>query len=199
MRRLSFTIALAIGLVGSLLLISPLEAGGGGHGGCARPNDGIGETVTIENNCFQTTVLYVQAGTTVTWTNRDYDSHNVTFFDGSQAGSTAYVYKDETVSHAFDQPGLFPYFCSIHPSMFGIVAAGDPADSAFGWSFAAQSPLSPTPPPIATPAPEPAETVTAAGQQASRTAVSHELTAALVLGVGLVSAGGGYWLRRLRN
>ena len=143
----------------------------------AEAHEGTGETVTIENNCFQTTVLYVQPGTTVTWTNRDYDSHNVTFFDGSQAGSTAYVYKDETVSHAFDQPGLFPYFCSIHPSMFGIVAAGEPAGSAFGAS---------------------SEAATVEAQSAG-SSPSMELTTALVLGVGLVSAGGGYWLRRLRN
>jgi len=199
MRRLFTITALAIAFGSSLLLISPLEAGGGGHGGCAKPNDGTGETVAIENNCFQTTLLYVQPGTTVTWTNRDYDSHNVTFFDGSQAGSTAYVYENETVSHAFDKPGLFPYICSIHPSMFGIVAVGDPASTAFGASLAVQRPLPPTPLPSATATPFTAPPTAEAPPQASGSSGSRELTAALVLGVGLVSAGGGYWLRRFRS
>ena len=76
-------------------------------------------TVAIDNFAFGPTDLTVAAGTTVTWTNRDDIPHTVV--------STEKVFKskvldtDEKFSFTFSTPGIYPYFCSIHPKMTGKV------------------------------------------------------------------------------
>ena len=75
--------------------------------------------VAIDNFAFGPTDLTVAVGTTVTWTNRDDIPHTVV--------STEKVFKskvldtDEKFSFTFSTPGIYPYFCSIHPKMTGKV------------------------------------------------------------------------------
>jgi plastocyanin len=80
--------------------------------------------VAIKTFQFSPNPLEVAAGTTVTWTNQDDIDHTVTagtperpegLFDGSLDGEGA------TFNFTFDDPGTYPYFCSIHPSMLGQV------------------------------------------------------------------------------
>ena len=178
-RLLRSLLIVTAGVIGLSAFAAPLEAGGGGHGGCIeQPREGANQPVEITNSCFTPAVLYVEPGTTVTWTNKDEMVHNVTFLDGNRAGDDPELYYRNSVSHTFDTPGLYAYYCSIHPSMLGVVAVGDP--SAFAVSQPAQQPD-----------PSAAATVTAS----SGSALSPSI-AGLILGVGLVSAGGGYLLRR---
>ncbi len=62
-------------------------------------------------------MIQVAKGTTVTWTNQDPVPHTVTF-SGFGSGS---LDTGGTYSHTFSDAGMFPYHCSIHPSMNGAV------------------------------------------------------------------------------
>ena len=61
---------------------------------------------------FSPAAIVVPAGSTVTWTNHDEFTHDVTLPDGTPALSMA---PGEIVSHTFDEPGEFDYMCSLHP------------------------------------------------------------------------------------
>jgi plastocyanin len=92
---------------------------------------------------FQPANIQVPVGTTVTWTNDGNVGHTVTFRNGMKdsgillAGGKQIVpdtfaqpgMKDSgillpqggTVSYTFTSKGIFPYYCTIHPSMQGVV------------------------------------------------------------------------------
>jgi amicyanin len=75
--------------------------------------------VKIDNFTFQPQNVTVQAGATVTWTNRDDIPHTVVSNDGvfkSKVRDT-----DETFSYTFTKAGTYKYFCSLHPKMTGTV------------------------------------------------------------------------------
>jgi plastocyanin len=78
-----------------------------------------GNAVNIDNFAFAPATLTVPVGSTVTWTNRDEEPHNVVANDGSfhspGMGSQA------TFSHTFAKAGSFDYVCSIHPFMHATV------------------------------------------------------------------------------
>jgi plastocyanin len=179
MQRLFASLVLAIaGVIGLLALASPLEAGGGGGHGCPeKPREGTDEPVMIKNSCFTPAVLYVAPGATVTWTNEDELPHNVTFLH-SKLQRLKDLGRSASVSHTFSDPGLYAYYCSLHPSMLDVVAVGDPA------GFVISPPQ----------APAGAETAGDSATASSRSG-STLVIGGLVL-VGLVSAGGGYLLRR---
>jgi len=60
---------------------------------------------------FAPAAITVQAGATVTWTNRDNFTHNVTI-EGEPALTMA---PGEAVSYTFATTGLYAYVCSLHP------------------------------------------------------------------------------------
>lgn len=59
-------------------------------------------------------------GRTITWTNRDFATHTVTFDDGVTPGSTG-LNHDDTFAMAFAAPGSYPYHCAVHSSMRGVI------------------------------------------------------------------------------
>ena len=103
------------GAVGLVLLITPPL----GFGADAGPIQ-----VTIKNLKFMPAEVSVPVGTTVVWVNNDDEPHTVTA-QQKQFRSKA-LDKNETFSFAFDKPGEYPYFCSIHPFMVGVVKVGEP-------------------------------------------------------------------------
>ena len=58
-------------------------------------------------------------GTTVTWTNHDDVPHNIV--STTRQFKSPVLDTDQRFSHAFDAPGTYEYFCSIHPRMTGQV------------------------------------------------------------------------------
>ena len=74
--------------------------------------------VKIDNFTFGPQELKVKAGTTVTWTNGDDIPHTVVSPNNfrSRAMDT-----DGTFSFTFTTPGIYKYFCSLHPHMTGII------------------------------------------------------------------------------
>jgi plastocyanin len=98
---------------------------------------GSGNAVTIQGIAFAPSKLTVNAGTTVTWPNKDNVMHTVTsgrpgkdpipgvskgtkaqpsgVFDHSMSPSGA------TFTFSFKKTGTYPYFCKIHSSMRGVI------------------------------------------------------------------------------
>lgn len=60
---------------------------------------------------FAPAAITVPAGATVTWTNHDNFTHNVSL-EGEGPLTMA---PGQSVSHSFSASGLYPYVCSLHP------------------------------------------------------------------------------------
>jgi 3',5'-cyclic-AMP phosphodiesterase len=83
-----------------------------------QPVDGS-TAVKIDNFSFSPKSLTVKAGTTVTWTNMDDIPHNVVSTE--KKFTSPVLDTDQAYSFRFVEPGSYPYFCKIHPTMTGTV------------------------------------------------------------------------------
>ena len=74
---------------------------------------------TLTTTAFSPDVADIQAGTTITWTNRDSVAHTSTS-DGSgwKSGSVA---PGGQFAFTFQNAGTFSYHCTIHPNMIGTI------------------------------------------------------------------------------
>jgi plastocyanin len=77
------------------------------------PSGTSGTSVKIVDYAFQPDPLTVSAGTTVTWTNNGAVAHTVT---GTGWGSST-LQPGSTYTYTFNTPGVYPYHCSIHPTL----------------------------------------------------------------------------------
>jgi plastocyanin len=75
--------------------------------------------VAVQEFKFAPPVLTVPAGTTVTWTNHDEETHTVTSATGAFA--SAGLGHEEGFSQTFTRPGRYEYFCALHPHMKATV------------------------------------------------------------------------------
>ena len=90
--------------------------------GTGRPKLVVPEgaaVVKITQYKFATDTVRIPAGATVVWANDDVAEHTVTF-DGTEPGSPT-IAPSGTFSHRFDRPGTYPYHCTPHPFMKGVV------------------------------------------------------------------------------
>jgi plastocyanin len=87
-------------------------------GGSTIPPTGSA-TVEIRDFAFNPPELTVQPGTVVTWTNGDSETHTIESEGGSF--SSPDLDSGATFSFTFNEPGTFPYICSIHTSMHGTI------------------------------------------------------------------------------
>ena len=71
--------------------------------------------ISVKEFKFAPSVLTVRVGTTVTWTNRDEETHTVTSATGAFA--SAGLGHEEGFSETFTRPGRYEYFCALHPHM----------------------------------------------------------------------------------
>jgi plastocyanin len=76
-------------------------------------------TIKIDNFAFGPSDVTITAGTTVTWKNEDGEVHRVQ--DDHNGFSSAALDTDDSFSHTFATPGVYHYFCSIHPYMVGKI------------------------------------------------------------------------------
>jgi plastocyanin len=79
-----------------------------------------GQTITISNFTFGPMEITVPVGATVTWVNGDDVPHTVRAVDG--AFHSKPLDTDERFSFTFTRPGVYNYFCSIHPKMTAKVS-----------------------------------------------------------------------------
>ena len=79
-------------------------------------------TILIENFAFNPSSLTVKSGTIVTWKNQDGTPHTVVADPASlEAFSSDSLPNGASFSFTFTRPGTYPFHCSIHPSMKGMV------------------------------------------------------------------------------
>ena len=127
MRRRIVMISILGVILGAFWPSAPATAGGG----CHDPQFGDEKTDEIKmgNLCFYPTVARVEPGTQVTWRNGDPVTHMATGAGGAW-GSADEVASNGRTTFTFDEPGVFPYSCPIHPGMVGAVVVNDGVASA---------------------------------------------------------------------
>jgi plastocyanin len=76
-------------------------------------------TVTIDHHAFAPAALTINAGTTVTWKNADDSPHTVR--SRSQTFASGALDTGDSFSQTFATPGVYQYFCSLHPFMVGEI------------------------------------------------------------------------------
>lgn len=74
--------------------------------------------VKIGNFTFGPQELKVKAGTTVTWTNEDDIPHTVVSPNNFRSKP---LDSEEKFSLTLTTPGIYKYFCSLHPHMTGTI------------------------------------------------------------------------------
>jgi plastocyanin len=90
--------------------------------GCgAADGPRVGE-VKIADFHYSPVRLEIQTGGSVTFTNLDNVSHDVSSDTGSALEfDTGRLRTDEGATLSFDEPGSYPYLCAFHPWMTGTV------------------------------------------------------------------------------
>jgi plastocyanin len=131
-RRPKVSAAAGAVLLGALVLVPVLGQGlasASGGGGCGRPvTDAKGTGVDIRDFCFSPTILRVGIGDAVTFTNVDPFPHSVL---GANATWGDYAgFKKRSVMYRFSEPGVYPYVCTYHVGMVGVVVVGNGAGGA---------------------------------------------------------------------
>jgi plastocyanin len=76
--------------------------------------------VTIRLLKFAPEKIEVKSGETVEWANADLTPHTATSQGGQEINSGA-INAGASWRHTFPNSGTFPYFCTFHPEMKGIV------------------------------------------------------------------------------
>jgi len=103
-------------------------AGGGCHGEDeATATEGSSSVVRLQGCTFGPTITRVPVGTEVRWVNVAGQTHDVVgrrFEWGSEA-----LDNGQSFAHRFSAAGVYPYSCSFHPGMAGIVVVGGPASA----------------------------------------------------------------------
>lgn len=118
-----------IGAVAAILSFAAVGTIASAGGGCA-PEDSThtratGTAVSITGCKFAPVVLPAPAGATITWTHRDqYPPHNV-YGLGWGMSMGRLLEQGGTYTSTFNKPGIYPYQCSLHPGMSGVVIVGD--------------------------------------------------------------------------
>jgi plastocyanin len=181
MRRITASTILAAMTLLALAGGTSAEAGGGCHDD--KLTDERGVEVALEKRCFEPTVVRVDPGQQVTFTNKDPDAHKVTGVANSW-GTYDELGQGDTVSYQFDKAGVFPYFCVLHPSMVGavVVGAGRAASAGtnVGDGVKAVSALAP------------GEGADESEGQVIAKGDDRDITVPLIIGVGVLAAGAGF-------
>lgn len=118
-------IALSVTVLMATVAPAGIASAGGGHCRTQAITDGDGVAVEVVGFCYEPTVLRIETGQTVKWTNRDAAPHTVSGVNGAWGDFTEFA-EDQSVRFSFSTDGVFPYFCALHPGMIGAVVVGDP-------------------------------------------------------------------------
>ena len=83
---------------------------------------GAAFNVDIINFSFQPSSLNIQAGDTVTWTQKDIAPHTAT--SDTDIWASPILALNATFPFTFNNNGVYPYHCAVHPSMVASVTVG---------------------------------------------------------------------------
>ncbi len=107
-------IAGPLAIAAAIVLAGCSGTGSSGGGTAASPV----ATSTIDlppSYKFVPAAITVSAGTSVTWTNHDNFTHNVTFKDGGLPSDEHVLKPGETYSFTFATAGTYHFQCTFHP------------------------------------------------------------------------------------
>ena len=87
----------------------------------ARPASAADAAVTIDNFTFSPATITIAPSGRVVWTNWDDIPHTVTDAANPKTIKSPPLDTGDAYSRTFDTPGVYAYFCSLHPHMQGTV------------------------------------------------------------------------------
>jgi len=93
----------------------------------APPAAAVEQVVSIKDFAYAPANIQINAGDTVTWTNLEaIMPHDVSTTVPDQPPpvlpfQSPLLQSGESFSFTFSQPGVYQYFCSLHPNMLGYV------------------------------------------------------------------------------
>ena len=129
MKRVGVLLMLAVLLAMPAVAAAQYPSGGGSSGGGIQiggggsPRGDSGQTVmsdvAIVDFAFQPALIIVGVGDTVEWTNTGNAKHTVD--SDTEIFESDILNHRETFRYTFNDPGIFPYHCDIHPHMRGMV------------------------------------------------------------------------------
>jgi plastocyanin len=122
-RRLAVSIAtVPLLVVLGLALAGAATAGGGCHEGGETASTGSSAVVRISGCTYGPTINQVPVGVAVTFLNTSSAPHDVT--GRSFAWGSDVLENGASYSYQFTKAGIYPYSCSLHPGMAGVVIVG---------------------------------------------------------------------------
>ena len=130
-----FAAIAVLAMIGTLAGVTAAQAGGGGH---CEPSEGDGGVVDLQGACFLPSTLHADTGETITFVNRDAFAHNVS---GTGWGQYEDLAQGERFTTSFADPGIYPFACTLHPGMNGVVLVGQTGVSE---TAAAAQPITPS-------------------------------------------------------
>ena len=78
-----------------------------------------GSAVKSSNKSYFPKLTQIKSGDTITWTNKDISVHTVTSND--DLFDSGMMMSGDTFEQTFEEPGLYEYYCMLHPWMTGAV------------------------------------------------------------------------------
>lgn len=91
-----------------------------------QPPENLANTteIAIENSAYQPSLITVEQGTTVIWTNEDSKTHTVKT-ESSPGPDSEPLAEGETYSYTFEEAGTFNYFSEQNPEVRGTIQVVD--------------------------------------------------------------------------
>ncbi|MDQ3963970.1 MAG: hypothetical protein M3277_08695 [Actinomycetota bacterium] len=121
--KTKLVLLVAAALILGAFLVAPAKAGGGPH--CEpQITDARTNVVTLAKNCFSPTIARVDVGNEVTFVSKDPVPHTIT---GALFvfGDMDEVMQGDERQFTFEEEGIYPYVCILHPGMVGAIVIGD--------------------------------------------------------------------------
>jgi amicyanin len=81
----------------------------------------VAATLAIGPMKFPADTVVITVGQGVRWNNTDPLGHTITFAAGSGEANSELIPPNGAYVHRFSQPGTYPYYCTPHPFMKGVV------------------------------------------------------------------------------
>jgi plastocyanin len=127
-RRKQAAVTAAVACIIAILAISVFAGACGGTATTTTTAASPGTTtagatsaaqIVMKGFAFVPADVTIKAGESVTWTNEDSVTHDVTADDGGfQSGN---MENGATFTFTFDKAGSYPYYCALHPTMTGTI------------------------------------------------------------------------------
>jgi plastocyanin len=118
MKRKALVLCTLLMLLAAILGLSiELQAHAAGTGAQALTTQKVKITTTFQ---YSPATLTIKVGTTVIWKNTSSAAHTVASNNGVSFRSPV-IPTGGTYSFTFKKKGTFPYHCTFHPSMKGVI------------------------------------------------------------------------------